>query len=85
MATRAGSEATQGTPGSATEANGGGRLPVALAGPQVPALRFKMRGKNTLSATVAWTVAGQADTTGAQYTGGNTPLTDISVAATWSL
>ena len=48
-----------------------------------PLLRFKMRGKNTLAATVTWVVSGQPDTTGTEFSGGNTPLTDISVAATW--
>jgi hypothetical protein len=47
-------------------------------------LRFKMRGKNSLSAVVTWIVAGEPDTSAAQYTGGNTPITNISVAATWT-
>lgn len=47
-------------------------------------LYFKMRGKNTLATVVTWLVFGAEDPTAAQYTGGNTPLTDISVAAAWS-
>lgn len=85
MATRAGAEAAQGTPGAAAETNGGGPLPSALASAHVPALRFKMRGKNSLSALVSWVVAGEPDLAATQFTGGNTPITDISVAATWSL
>lgn len=85
MATRAGAEAAQGTRGQATETNGGGPLPSSIQKNHVPALRFKMRGKNSLSALVSWVVAGEPDTTATQFTGGNTPIADISVAATWSV
>jgi len=50
------------------------------SGPAV-SFKFKMRGLNTLNQVVIWVVSGSPDFTGALFTGGNTPLSNISQAA----
>jgi len=46
---------------------------------------FKMRAKNSLGALVTWAVSGAPDDDASEWSGGNTPLTDVGVAARWSV
>lgn len=83
MTARAGFLAPAGTHGSGTDTRKGSTAAVR-AGPAIPAPRWKMRAKNSLGAVVTWLAAGaDPDETATQYTGGNTPLTGIHVAASW--
>jgi len=45
--------------------------------------RYKMRALNSLGALVSWTVNDAPDTDASEWVGGNTPLTEVSVAASW--
>lgn len=84
MTARAGALAPAGTHGSGTEARKGHTAAVR-AGPEIVAPRCKMIALNSLGATVTWLSAGGPDLTGVNYTGGNLPLSNVSIAVTWSL
>lgn len=83
MTARAGSLAPAGTHGSASERRAGHNTAHQTA-PLTPAARWKMRALNALGAVVTWRSAGDSpDLAGTQYTGGNLPLSAVSVAASW--
>lgn len=74
--------ATPGTSGSAVSGGMQGPSAAALATPAGgTSASYKMRGLNTLNVLVVWVVQGTPDLTGAQYTGPNTPLSGITIAA----
>lgn len=85
MTARAGYLAQDGTFGSSVDRLGI-RAAAYLAGPEIPSSRWKMRALNSLSAIVTWLSTGPSpDTSASQYTGGNTPLSNISVADHWEV
>lgn len=80
MTARAGYVAPRGLDGSSGDRRAGYNAAL-LAGPPAIAWRYKMIATNALGALVSWPASGGPDLSGVQYTGGNLPLSNVSVAS----